>query len=67
MWDVSGYWVASKRLECGRFAVRGKLGKKDAQGAHIVSVAEVMNILEGVDVRQARYLNHHKVTPNKPS
>lgn len=63
MWDISGYWVASKRLESGTFAVRGKLGEKGAKGAHILSVAEVMNILEGIDVRQARYLNHYEAAP----
>ena len=30
MWDVSGYWVASKRLEQGRYAGRGRLGVKGA-------------------------------------
>ena len=65
MWDVSGYWVASKRLEQGRFAVRGKIGKPGAKGCHAVSVAEVMNILEGVDVRQANYINHYEATPGR--
>ena len=65
MWDVSGYWVASKRLEEGRFSVRGRLGPKGAKGCTAVSVAEVMNILEGIDVRQARYINHYQATPTQ--
>lgn len=65
MWDVSGYWVACKRLEDGRFAVRGRLGPKFAKGSHALSVAEVMNILEGIDVRQARYNNHYQATPTR--
>lgn len=67
MWDVSGYWVASKRLEQGRYAVRGRLGVKGAKGCHALSVAEVMNVLEGVDVRQASYHQHANVTPTRLS
>ena len=65
MWDVSGYWVAAKRLEQGRYAVRGRTGDTGSRGCHLLSVAEVMNILEGVDVRSARYLNHYSVTPGR--
>jgi hypothetical protein len=65
MWDVSGYWVACKRLEHGRFAVRGKRGPDDAKGCYLMSVAEVMNMLEGIDVRHARYLNHYEVIPDR--
>lgn len=65
MWDVSGYWVASKRLELGRFAVRGKVGQAGSKGCHPVSVAEVMNILEGIDVRQANYINHYESCPGR--
>ena len=64
MWDVSGYWVACKRLEYGRFAVRGKLAAPGATGCLAISVAEVMNILEGIDVRHARYINHYDAAPS---
>jgi len=59
MWDISGYWVASKRLEQGRYAVRGRLAQMGAKGCHPLSVSEVMNMLEGVDVRQAAYHQHY--------
>ena len=65
VWDVSGYWVACKRLESGRFAVRERLGKPGAKGCHVISVADVMNILEGIDVRQAAYLNHYAAPPGR--
>lgn len=62
LWDVSGFWLASKRLEQGTFAVRGRLGEKDALGSHALSLAEWMNILEGIDVRQAAYHQHYSST-----
>lgn len=65
MWDVSGYWVAGKRLEQGQYAVRGRLADCGARGCHALSVAEVMNILEGVDVRRARYHQHVQATPTR--
>lgn len=67
LWDVSGYWVAAKRLERGTFAVRGRLGPRNARGSHALSVAEVMNVLEGIDVRQAAYHQHYRVCPQKDS
>lgn len=65
MWDVSGYWVACKRLEQGQYAVRGKVDSFGTKGCQVVSVAEVMNVLEGIDVRQARYHNHYEATPDR--
>ena len=59
LWDVSGFWLASKRLEQGTFAVRGKLATKGSSGAHALSVAEWMNLLEGIDVRHAAYHQHY--------
>jgi transposase len=59
LWDVSGYWLACKRLERGTFAVGGRLGDREAMGSHALSVAEMMNILEGIDVRHAVYHQHY--------
>ena len=72
LWDVSGYWVAAKRLERGTYAVRGRLGStREAHGSHALSVAEIMNVLEGIDVRQAAYHQHYHACPKidncKPS
>jgi transposase len=60
LWDVSGFWLATKRLERGTFAVRGRVTPdRDASGSHALSVAEMMNLLEGIDVRQAMYHQHY--------
>lgn len=66
MCDVSGYWLAQKRLESGQFAVRGKVkADKAANGSWPLSVAEVMAILEGIDIRQATYHQHYAVPPTR--
>ena len=59
MWDLSGYWVATKKLERGCFAGRSLLADPGSKGCRGLSVAEVMNILEGIDVKQAAYLQHY--------
>ncbi|MCK6486971.1 MAG: IS66 family insertion sequence element accessory protein TnpB [Planctomycetes bacterium] len=64
-WDVSGYWLASKRLERGTFAVAGRLGSRDARGSHALSVAEIMAILEGIEVRAASYHQHYTHPPTR--
>jgi len=62
VWDVSGFWLAQKRLEAGHFAVRGKVvADRTAHGALPLSVAEVMALLEGIDIRQAAYHQHYSV------
>jgi hypothetical protein len=60
LWDVSGFWLATKRLERGTFAVRGRVvDDRSAAGSHALSVAEMMNLLEGIDVRHAMYHQHY--------
>jgi transposase len=60
LWDVSGFWLATRRLERGTFAVRGRISAdRDAAGSHTLSVAEMMNLLEGIDVRHAMYHQHY--------
>lgn len=64
-WDISGYWLAGKCLERGRFAVAGRLGSREARGSHALSVAEVMAILEGIEIRNASYHQHYVHTPSR--
>lgn len=62
LWDVSGFWLATKRLERGTFAVRGRVtADQNATGSHSLSVAEMMNLLEGIEIRQAIYSQHYVV------
>ncbi len=65
VWDVSGYWVACKRLESGRFAGRRWLGERGASGSIGLSVSELMSLLEGIDVRQAAYHQHYAAVPTR--
>ena len=64
-WDVSGYWVACKRLESGRFAGRRIVGAPSDRGAVGLSVSDLMNLLEGVDIRQAAYHQHYAAVPRR--
>ena len=64
VWDVSGYWVAAKRLEQGRFAGKRWQGDAEAIGSVGLSVAELMTLLEGIDVRQAAYHQHYAAAPS---
>ena len=65
VWDISGYWVACKRLETGRFAGRRWLGSRGDQGSIGLSVSELMSLLEGIDVKQAAYHQHYSHSPGK--
>lgn len=65
MWDVSGFWLAAKRLQRGTFAVGNRQGGRDAMGAHQLSVAEAMSVLEGIHVHHATYHHHHCVPPGR--
>ena len=66
LWDVSGYWLATKRLERGTFAVRDRLSSDcAASGSHALSVAQMMNLLEGIEIRHAMYHQHYVLTPTR--
>jgi transposase len=65
VWDVSGFWLACKKLQRGTFAVGARLGSREARGCHALSVAEIMAILEGIEIRSASYHQHYHQTPTK--
>lgn len=67
MWDTSGYWLACKRLEKGVYALGDRQGDRSSKGSHPLSVAEAMNILEGIHVKQAAYHQHYSLPPGNMS
>jgi transposase len=65
VWDCSGYWVASKRLEKGRFGGKQWLAGPDVVGAVGLSIAQLLTLLEGVDIQQAAYHQHYALAPSR--
>lgn len=61
MWDVSGFWLAWKRLEQGQCAVHNKLFDKGTHGSHVLSVAEMMSVIEGINIHHATYHQHYSL------
>ena len=60
VWEVSGFWLCSKRLERGTFAVGGRLEGPGAAGRVALSAAELHALLEGIDVHRATYHQHYR-------
>ncbi len=60
VWDVSGYWLAMKRLESGRFPRPQKSVVNGDGGttAIILSAAELALLFEGINVHHATYHQH---------
>lgn len=59
VWDVLGFRVCAKRLEKGTFALPKPALAKDATSSLPLSVAEVHQVLEGIDVHAATYKRHY--------
>lgn len=51
-WDRGGYWLLSKRLEAGQFVIPAALVGES--GKVSMTAAELMLILEGIDLRDSR-------------
>jgi transposase len=59
VWDHSGFWLAAKRLEGGRFAVPQV--SLSSAGAHVtMSMAQIQALLEGINVHHATYHQHYR-------
>ena len=62
VFDRSGFWVLAKRLSSGRFGVAGQwrsagaAGQSAGEGARVeLSPVELQLLLEGIEIRAARY------------
>jgi transposase len=60
MWDTSGYWLATKRLERGLYASPLVLDGPDSRAVLALSPAEMAQILEGISVHRATYASHYR-------
>jgi transposase len=58
-WDRSGFWIAAKHLEQGQFAVPQGAAVETADGTMPLSPAEILLVLEGIDVHRASYHAHY--------
>jgi len=67
MWDRSGFWLASKRLEQGLYATPIQLEGPDARQVVALSPAEFAQLLEGITVHRATYAPHYRREPVDPS
>jgi transposase len=70
LWDGSGYWVLSKRLEHGRFQIFDRVSERD--GAFVLSSTDLALLLDGIDLRGSRRRRTHDeiaahVSPRKQS
>jgi transposase len=62
MWDTSGFWLATKRLECGLYASPVVLEGPSSCAVLALSSAEMGLILEGISVHRATYASHYRRT-----
>jgi transposase len=68
VWDASGFWLCTKRLEEGTFAVPKPLLDAGAKDTVQVSPAEMALVLEGISVHRATYHRHyHRPEAGRPA
>jgi transposase len=67
VWDRSGFWLASKRLERGTFAVPSDTVAPNRPGTVPLSSAEIHLLLEGVCVHRATYHQHYHRPSGPPT
>lgn len=58
VWDVTGYWLCSKRLEGGRFMRPVTSVGQHGRPTVSLSPAELGMLLEGISVHRAVYSRH---------
>lgn len=55
VFDRTGFWVLAKRLSAGKFGIGGRFHAGDSGPRIELSPAELQLLLEGIEVREARY------------
>lgn len=60
IFDRSGFWVMAKRLASGRFGVGGRWRDAGNSARVELSAAELNLLLEGIEVREARYCRQYQ-------
>lgn len=58
-WDVSGFWLCAKRLEGGTYAIPRQV-LESSEASVRMTPAQIALLLEGIDVREARYHRHYR-------
>lgn len=59
VWEHSGFWLCAKRLEEGTFAVPQGTVIERGSGTMPLSPAEILLLLEGINVHRATYHEHY--------
>lgn len=62
VWETSGFWLATKRLEQGLYASPVVLDGPESRAVLALSPAELAQILEGISVHRATYASHYRRT-----
>lgn len=62
VWEITGYWLCSKKLEGGRFVRPVGDNPASRQSAVTLSAAELAMLLEGIQVHRAVYSQHRGVS-----
>jgi transposase len=66
-WDHSGFWICSKRLERGTFAIPAEMVGPEKSGAAPLSTAEIHLLLEGINVHHATNHAHYHRPVTSPT
>ena len=61
VWDVSGYWLCTKKLESGRFMRPATANPASKSVTVTLSSAELAMLLEGIQVHRATYSQHRTI------
>lgn len=61
VWEITGYWLCSKKLEGGRFVRPVNGNPAGCQSTMAISAAELAMLLEGIHIHRAVYSQHRRI------